>query len=69
MALLLTYPSLTLAAGSVIYLAMIPLSAYRYLAEQRKQAKTAKPQSGKGQARRRPRASSDEQVVRLRTKP
>ena len=68
MALLLTYPSLTLAAGSVIYLAMIPLSAYRYLAEQRKQAKTAKPQGGKGQAAETP-VGSDEHVVRLRTKP
>ena len=67
MALLLTYPSLTLAAGSVIYLAMIPLSAYRYLAEQRKQAKTAKPQGGKDQVAETP-VGSDEHVVRLRTK-
>ncbi len=29
-ALLLTYPSLTLFLGSVIYLALIPVSAYRY---------------------------------------
>ena len=51
MALLLTYPSLTLAAGSVTYLAMIPLSAYRYLAEQRKAGedrKTARRQGANG---------------------
>ena len=46
---------------------MIPLSAYRYLAEQRKQAKTAKPQGGKGQTAETP-AGADEQVVRLRAK-
>ena len=67
MALLLTYPSLTLAAGSVTYLALIPPSAYRYLAEQRKQGKTAKPQGGKGQTAETP-AGADEQVVRLRAK-
>jgi hypothetical protein len=67
MALLLTYPSLTLAAGSVTYLALIPLSAYRYLAEQRKQGKTVKPQGGKGQTAETP-AGADEQVVRLRAK-
>lgn len=48
MALLLTYPSLTLALGSVIYLAMIPVSAYRYLQEERKDAARAKAQNGKG---------------------
>jgi CDP-diacylglycerol--serine O-phosphatidyltransferase len=44
MALLLTFPSLTLAVGSLLYLALIPLSAYRYLAEERKAAKAAKAQ-------------------------
>ncbi len=53
MALLLTYPSLTLAVGSVVYLAMIPLSAYRYLAEERQaDQRPPKPQSGKGQSAR-----------------
>ena len=46
---------------------MIPVSAYRYLAEQRKAAKSAKAQSGKGADE--PPASSDDQVVRLRAKP
>jgi CDP-diacylglycerol---serine O-phosphatidyltransferase len=46
-ALLLTYPSLTLAAGSVIYLALIPLSAYRYFQEERKMEAKAKAQNGK----------------------
>jgi CDP-diacylglycerol--serine O-phosphatidyltransferase len=70
-ALLLTYPSLTLAVGSLVYLALIPVSAYRYLAEARKAAKTAKAQSGKGQVteEKQPSASSEEQVIRLRTKP
>jgi CDP-diacylglycerol---serine O-phosphatidyltransferase len=49
-ALLLTYPSATLAVGSLIYLALIPVSAYRYLAEERKAAKTAKAQNGKRHA-------------------
>jgi len=47
-ALLLTYPSLTLAAGSVIYLALIPVSAYRYLATKRKAEEHAKTHNGKG---------------------
>jgi hypothetical protein len=45
----LTFPSLTLAIGSLLYLAMIPVSAYRYLAEERKAAK-AKAQSAKSGA-------------------
>jgi hypothetical protein len=52
------------------------VSAYRYLAEERKAAKSAKAQSGKGQGHEEPPASSeqpsggaDKQVVRLRTKP
>jgi CDP-diacylglycerol--serine O-phosphatidyltransferase len=47
-ALLLTYPSLTLAVGSVIYLALIPVSAFRYFQEERKDAERAKAQNGKG---------------------
>jgi CDP-diacylglycerol---serine O-phosphatidyltransferase len=47
-ALLLTYPSLTLAVGSVIYLVLIPVSAYRYFQEERKMEATAKAQNGKG---------------------
>jgi CDP-diacylglycerol---serine O-phosphatidyltransferase len=50
MALLLTYPSLTLAVGSLTYLAMIPVSAYRYLAEERKATQAAKAQNGKGRS-------------------
>jgi CDP-diacylglycerol--serine O-phosphatidyltransferase len=46
-ALLLTYPSLTLAAGSVLYLALIPVSAYRYLVAKRKAEGHAKTQNGK----------------------
>jgi CDP-diacylglycerol--serine O-phosphatidyltransferase len=75
-ALLLTFPALTLAIGSVLYLAMIPVSAYRYLAEERKAAKSAKAQSGKGQGHEdlpasseQPSGSADKHVVRLRTKP
>jgi len=48
MALLLTYPSLTLAVGSLTYLALIPVSAYRYLAEERKTVQAAKAKNGKG---------------------
>ncbi len=36
MALLLTYPYLTLTVGSLLYLGMIPVSAYRYFAQERK---------------------------------
>jgi CDP-diacylglycerol--serine O-phosphatidyltransferase len=67
--LLLTYPSLTLAVGSLVYLALIPVSAYRYLAEERKAAKAAKAQSSKSQTTEAASASTDEQVVRLRAKP
>jgi CDP-diacylglycerol--serine O-phosphatidyltransferase len=45
---LLTYPSLTLAVGSVLYLAMIPVSAYRYFQVERKMELIAKGQNGKG---------------------
>ena len=65
-ALLLTFPSLTLAVGSLLYLALIPVSAYRYFADERKQVKAAKPQTGN--AAEEPPASSQDQVVRLRTK-
>ncbi len=47
-ALLLTYPSATLAVGSLLYLAMIPVGAYRYLAQERKAAELARAQNGKG---------------------
>ncbi len=47
-ALLLTYPSATLATGSLLYLAMIPVSAYRYLAQERKAAEIARAQNGQG---------------------
>jgi hypothetical protein len=59
----------------VVYLAMIPLSAYRYLAEERKAARSAKAQSGKGQgseeipAAQESSPGSNDQVVRLRAKP
>ena len=49
-ALLLTFPSLTLAAGSIIYLALIPLSAYRYYQLERADERKAKTQTGKSQA-------------------
>jgi CDP-diacylglycerol---serine O-phosphatidyltransferase len=68
MAVLLTYPALTLAVGSVTYLAIIPFSAYRYFAEERKAAKLGKTQGPKDQAEEQP-ARSDDQVIRLRTKP
>jgi len=48
MALLLTYPSLKLAVGSLTYLALIPVSAYRYLAEERETVQAAKAKNGKG---------------------
>ena len=46
--LLLTYPSLTLFVGSIIYLALLPLSAYRYFQEERKAEAATKSQNGKG---------------------
>ena len=48
-ACLLTYPSLTLAVGSVIYLALIPLSAYLYFQKERKVELIARAQNGKGE--------------------
>jgi CDP-diacylglycerol--serine O-phosphatidyltransferase len=69
MAVLLTYPAATLAIGSVIYLAVIPISAYRYLAEERKLTKLAKTQGAKAQAPEEPGARSEDQVIRFRTKP
>jgi CDP-diacylglycerol--serine O-phosphatidyltransferase len=42
MALLLTYPYLTLTVGSLLYLGMIPVSAYRYFAQERKAAVAVK---------------------------
>jgi CDP-diacylglycerol--serine O-phosphatidyltransferase len=66
MAVLLTYPALTLALGSVTYLAVIPFSAYRYLTEERKAAKMDK--AAKGHAAEEAAARPDEHVIRLRTK-
>jgi CDP-diacylglycerol---serine O-phosphatidyltransferase len=69
-ALLLTYPALTLTVGSVLYLAVIPISAYRYRAEERKALKGAKSPGTKGPAgEEQAAARSEDQVVRLRTKP
>jgi CDP-diacylglycerol---serine O-phosphatidyltransferase len=69
-ALLLTYPALTLTVGSVLYLAVIPISAYRYRAEERKALKGAKSPGAKGPAgEEQAAARSEDQVVRLRTKP
>jgi hypothetical protein len=48
---------------------VIPFSAYRYLAEERKAAKAAKTQAPKGGAAEEPPARSEDQVIRLRTKP
>ena len=45
---LLTYPALTLAVGSLAYLAMIPVGAYRYYRQERLVALKAKAQNGKG---------------------
>jgi CDP-diacylglycerol--serine O-phosphatidyltransferase len=47
-AMLLTFPSHTLAAGSVAYLAMIPVSTYRYFQQERRDALHAKARNGKG---------------------
>jgi CDP-diacylglycerol--serine O-phosphatidyltransferase len=46
-ALLVTYPSFTLAVGSLIYIALIPVSAYRYLKQERADRLKAKAQNGK----------------------
>jgi hypothetical protein len=69
MAVLVTYPAATLAVGSVTYLAVIPFSAYRYHAEERKAAKAAKAQSPKGNAPEEAAARPEDHVIRLRTKP
>ncbi len=45
---LLTYPFYTLAIGSLTYLAMIPVSAYRYFSQERQGELKAKAQNGKG---------------------
>jgi CDP-diacylglycerol--serine O-phosphatidyltransferase len=47
-ALLLTYPAHTLFVGSLIYLALLPVSAYRYLVAKRKAEAFAKAQYGTG---------------------
>ena len=48
MALLLTYPAHTLFVGSLVYLALIPVSAYRYVLAKRKAEEHAKAQNGAG---------------------
>jgi CDP-diacylglycerol--serine O-phosphatidyltransferase len=45
---LLTYPALTLAVGSLAYLALIPVGAYRYYRQERLVALKAMAQNGKG---------------------
>ena len=68
-AVLVTYPALTLTVGSVTYLAVIPLSAYRYMSERRKAAR-AKTQDAEDPAAEESLArSEDDQVIRLRAKP
>jgi len=47
-AVLLSFPSLTLAVGSLVYIALIPVSAYRYMQEKRRADLAAKVQNGKG---------------------
>jgi CDP-diacylglycerol--serine O-phosphatidyltransferase len=47
-AVLLTYPFLTLAVGSLLYLVMIPVSAWRYWHLERAAEQKAKAQNGKG---------------------
>jgi CDP-diacylglycerol--serine O-phosphatidyltransferase len=44
---LVTYPSLTLTVGSVLYLAFIPVSAYRYFQLERRDAVNAKAEAAK----------------------
>lgn len=48
MALLLTYPAHTLFLGSLVYLASIPVSAYRYVLAKRRADEHAKAQNGAG---------------------
>jgi CDP-diacylglycerol--serine O-phosphatidyltransferase len=67
MALLLTYPYLTLTVGSLLYLAMIPVSAYRYFAQERKAAAAAKAQPGKA-SHPHDDAEEDEKVVEMGAK-
>jgi len=45
-AVLLTYPYITLTIGSLVYLAMIPVSAYTHREDQAKAAQTTKAQNG-----------------------
>jgi CDP-diacylglycerol---serine O-phosphatidyltransferase len=47
-AVLLTYPFLTLAVGSLLYLVMIPVSAWRYWHLERVAEQKAKAQNGRG---------------------
>jgi CDP-diacylglycerol--serine O-phosphatidyltransferase len=47
-ALLLTYPAETLFGGSLVYIALLPVSAYRYLLANRKAGAFGKAQNGAG---------------------
>jgi len=51
MGLLVTYPSLTLAVGSLLYLGFIPVSAYRYFQLERRDAVNAKAEAAKAAMR------------------
>jgi CDP-diacylglycerol---serine O-phosphatidyltransferase len=66
-AVLVTYPALTLTVGSVTYLALIPLSAYRYISNGRKAAAETQDTEKRG-AEETAERSEDDQVVRLRAK-
>lgn len=62
-ALLLTYPSLTLAVGSVLYLVLIPVSAYRYLAVKRKAGEQTKTQNGKAPGKKLPASEASQSTT------
>lgn len=62
-ALLLTYPSLTLAVGSVLYLVLIPVSAYRYLAVKRKAEEQTKTQNGKAPGKKLPASEASQSTT------
>ncbi len=51
MAMLVTYPYLTLTAGSLLYLAVIPVSAYRYFQQERKMSAVVRGEPAKGAER------------------
>jgi CDP-diacylglycerol--serine O-phosphatidyltransferase len=67
MAMLVTYPYFTLTVGSLLYLAVIPLSAYRYFAQERKVEAMARGQAAKGSEREHD-AAGDGKVVEMGAK-